>query len=98
MSIQIMLGPQSPRTNLKDAIDSLSINGPVVSITAGWRDSEAEIDELQSTIGSPIKDLNLYQMIVKKTIPLLCVQLMNICHNMSKKPIMSEEINSMMMN
>ncbi len=62
MSAQIMLGPQSPHSNLKNAIDSLSVNGPVVSITAGWRDSEAEIGELQAAIGSPIEDLNLYHL------------------------------------
>jgi hypothetical protein len=62
MSVQIMLGPQSPHSNLKNAVDLLSVNGPVVSITAGWRDSEGEIDELQATIGSPIEDLNLYHL------------------------------------
>ena len=56
-----MLGPQTPAANLKDAIDLLSVDGPIVSITAGWRDSEAEIEELQSSIGRPIEDLNLYQ-------------------------------------
>ncbi len=62
MSVQIMLGPQSPHSNLKNAIDLLSVNGPVVSITAGWRDSEAEIDELQAAISSPVEDLNLYHL------------------------------------
>ena len=61
MAIQIMLGPQSPHSNLKNAIDLLPVKGPVVSITAGWRDSEAETDELQSAIGCPIEDLNLYR-------------------------------------
>ena len=61
MSLQIMLGPQSPKSNLTEAIDLLSINGPVVSITAGWQDSEAENDELQTLIGRPIEDLNLYR-------------------------------------
>lgn len=60
MAVQIMLGPQSPRANLKNAIDTLSFNGPVVTITAGWRDFEAETDELQAEIGIPIEDLNLY--------------------------------------
>ena len=60
MTVQILLGPQSPVENLKDSIDLLSVNGPVVSITAGWRDSEAETDELQSTIGCPVEDLKLY--------------------------------------
>ena len=62
MVVQIMLGPQSPRANLKNAIDRLSVNGPIVSITAGWRDSEAEMDELQTAIGSPVEDLNLYRL------------------------------------
>ncbi|MFT5218022.1 MAG: peptidase E [Planctomycetota bacterium] len=62
MPVQIMLGPQSPHSNLKNAIDSLSVIGPVVSITAGWSDSEAEIDELQAAVGRPIEDLNLYHL------------------------------------
>ena len=65
MAVQIMLGPQSPRANLKNAIDSLSFNGPIVTITAGWRDSEAESDELQAEIGIPIEDLNLYRQAEK---------------------------------
>jgi len=62
MAVQIMLGPQSPHANLKHAIDSLSVKGPIVSITAGWRDSEAETEELQSSVGSPVEDLNLYHL------------------------------------
>jgi len=65
MAVQIMLGPQSPRANLKNAIDSLSFNGPIVTITAGWRDSEAETDELQAEIGIPIEDLHLYHQAEK---------------------------------
>ena len=65
MSVQIMLGPQMPIANLKESIDLLSITGPVVSITAGWRDSEAETDELQSAIEHPIEDLNLYNQAEK---------------------------------
>ena len=65
MAVQIMLGPQSPSANLKNAIDLLSVNGPIVSITAGWRDSEAETDELQAEIGNPIEDLNLYRQAEK---------------------------------
>jgi peptidase E len=55
-----MLGPQSPHANLKNAMEIQPADGPVVSITAGWRDSEAETDELQNAIGRPIEDLNLY--------------------------------------
>ena len=62
MSVQILLGPQSPHSNLKRAIDSLSVDGPVVSITAGWGDSEAEIDDLQAATGRHIEDMNLYHL------------------------------------
>ena len=65
MAVQIMLGPQSPCANLKNAIDLLSVNCPIVSITAGWRDYEAETDELESSVGSPIEDLNLYHLAEK---------------------------------
>ena len=61
MSVRILLGPQSPVPNLRESIDLLSIKGPIVSITAGWRDSEAELDELQSSIGFEVEDLNLYR-------------------------------------
>ncbi len=61
-TVQILLGPQSPTPNLKSAIKSLSFTGPIVTITAGWRDSEGELDELQAEIGQPIEDLNLYRL------------------------------------
>jgi hypothetical protein len=60
MAVQILLGPQSPSANLKNAIDSLSVDGPIVAVTAGWRDSEAETDELQTESGRPVENLNLY--------------------------------------
>ncbi len=65
MAVQIILGPQSPRPNLKQAMDQLSFDGPIVTITAGWRDSEAETDELQADIGCPVEDLHLYQQAEK---------------------------------
>ena len=36
-------------------------NGPIVVITAGWRDSEGEIDELREESGYPLEDLMLYR-------------------------------------
>ncbi len=65
MAVQIMLGPQSPCANLINAIDLLSVDCPIVSITAGWRDYEAETDELENSVGSPIEDLNLYHLAEK---------------------------------
>ena len=55
-----MLGPQRPETSVKQAMETLSFSGPIVSITAGWRDSEGEIEELQADIGHPIEDLMIY--------------------------------------
>jgi len=59
--MQILLGPQSPIPNLRQAVDSLDCDGPIVVITAGWRDSEGEIDELREDIGRPVEDLFLYR-------------------------------------
>ena len=61
MVMQILLGPQSPAPNLRQAIDSIDADGPVVAITAGWRDSEGETDELQEIVGRPLENLMLYQ-------------------------------------
>ena len=60
MSVQILLGPQSPKPNLKQVIDELEFTGPIVSITAGWRDSEGEIDDLRDEIGRPVDDAGIY--------------------------------------
>ncbi len=61
MAVQILLGPQSPVPNLRQAIEDINADGPVVVITAGWRDSEGEIDELRDSAGCHIEDLMLYQ-------------------------------------
>jgi len=60
MSTQILLGPQSPVPNLRYALDTLGPDAPVVVITAGWRDSEGEIDELRDIAGCHVEDLKLY--------------------------------------
>jgi len=60
MAAQILLGPQSPVPNLRHAIETLRTDAPVVVITAGWRDSEGEIDELRDIAGCHVEDLMLY--------------------------------------
>lgn len=70
MTLQILLGPQTPVANIGQAIAEMPLNGsivgdpivggPIVAITAGWRDSEGEIDDLQAEIGQPVEDLMLY--------------------------------------
>lgn len=61
MAVRIMLGPQTTRPKLGEALESLQVDGPLVSITAGWRDSEGEVDDLARAIGRPVEDLGIYQ-------------------------------------
>ena len=61
MTVQILLGPQSPTPDVRQAVDSIPIDGPVMAITAGWRDSEAEIDDLEAELGRPVENLSLYE-------------------------------------
>lgn len=56
----ILLGPQSPESNLRQQIEERGINGPIVVITAGWRDSEGEIDDLREEVGRPVENLMIY--------------------------------------
>lgn len=60
MSKRILLGPRSAAPMLRAAVESLNTPGPVVSITAGWRDAEGEIDEMRSELGRPVEDLRIY--------------------------------------
>jgi len=60
MSVQILLGPQTPHSNIRAVVDSLEVKGPIVCITAGWRDSEGEIEDLRGELGRPIEDLMIY--------------------------------------
>ena len=61
MVMQILLGPQNPVPNLKQAVDRINTDEPIVVISAGWRDSEGEIDELREITGRSLEDLKLYQ-------------------------------------
>lgn len=60
MAVQVLLGPQTPHPNLASALETVAFDGPIVSITAGWRDSEGETAEIEADIGQPIEDLRLY--------------------------------------
>ena len=61
MPALIMLGPQNQQLNLRAALDLLGIASRVGVITAGWRDAEGDIKELEVHIGRPVIDLMLYQ-------------------------------------
>lgn len=60
MTVQILLGPQHHPEGLKAALTVLGNPGPVISITAGWRDSEGEVAELANAIDQPVEDLMIY--------------------------------------
>lgn len=60
MAVQVLLGPQTPRPNLAAVLETVPFEGPIVSITAGWRDSEGETAEIEADIGHKVEDLGLY--------------------------------------
>lgn len=60
MSSVTLLGPQFREPNLKFALRELGISGPLVAITAGWQEREAENDELRAHVELPVADLQLY--------------------------------------
>ncbi|MEM9057132.1 MAG: Type 1 glutamine amidotransferase-like domain-containing protein [Pseudomonadota bacterium] len=55
-----LLGPQEPDSNIQDALTDVPADAPVVSITAGWREREGEIDALARAVERPLTDLRLY--------------------------------------
>ena len=62
MKSQTLLGPQTPYSNLVNAVQSSGAVGPIVSITAGWRDSEGfepDRSPVDFVAGKPLDLLNL---------------------------------------
>lgn len=57
----ILLGPQRPSPNLGEALDRIPGNGPIVTLTAGWRLDEGEIDALHDVAGGDAVHLPLYR-------------------------------------
>lgn len=57
----VLLGPQRPDPNLRQALDALDVAGPVVALTAGWRHDEAEVDPLRAHVGRDLVVLPLYR-------------------------------------
>jgi hypothetical protein len=60
MADHAFLGPQYRTPNLRPCLDAMGLQGPLVSITAGWQEREGEIDELRAHVGMPVTDLGLY--------------------------------------
>jgi hypothetical protein len=60
MADHAFLGPQYRTPNLRQCLDAMGVDGPLVSVTAGWQEREGEIDELRAHVGAAVKDLALY--------------------------------------
>ena len=56
----VLLGPQRFRTTVGAAIRTVAPEGPVATVTAGWRDRESDTDELDATLEGRGRHLNLY--------------------------------------
>lgn len=59
---RVLLGPQRPVVNLRDAVDAAGIGeGPIAVISAGWQEAEGDIADVRDAVGLPLEDLGLYQ-------------------------------------
>nr|MBA2321215.1 hypothetical protein [Deltaproteobacteria bacterium] len=56
-----LLGPQRPQQNLGLVLDTIPGTGPIVSVTAGWRHDEAEVEALHRVVGADAVHLPLYE-------------------------------------
>jgi peptidase E len=56
-----LLGPQRPTENVGAALDRIPGSGPIVTLTAGWRLDEKELDALHGVVGPDAVHLPLYQ-------------------------------------
>ena len=61
MSRLILLGPQRHCVTVGKAVKSLRINGPIATITAGWQEREAEVEELDTYLGQTSVNLLLHK-------------------------------------
>ncbi len=58
--LRILLGPQSPTPTVGAATANL-LPGPFAVISAGWQETEGDLDELSEAVGRPLEDLRLYR-------------------------------------
>ena len=56
-----MLGPQRRVAGARVAVAELIPDGPVATINAGWREREADTDELDAVLGGRMVNLELYR-------------------------------------
>ncbi|HEX4953501.1 MAG TPA: hypothetical protein VF017_08920 [Thermoanaerobaculia bacterium] len=56
----VLLGPQRLHPILVTAFDELGLEGPIATVTAGWQEREAEVEEMREHLGRPVVNLRLY--------------------------------------
>ena len=56
----VLLGPQRCRQTAGPIADSLAPDGPVATVTAGWRDRESDDAELDAVLGGRTRNLELF--------------------------------------
>jgi hypothetical protein len=61
MSRVTLLGPQRLRPTLGAALESLGLDGPIATVTAGWQERESDDRELHEHLGGRSTNLRLYQ-------------------------------------
>lgn len=61
MSSLSLLGPQFRTPNLRSVLAELGLQGPFVSISAGWQEREGELDELRAHVDAEVHDLRIYE-------------------------------------
>jgi hypothetical protein len=60
-STVVLLGPQRLKPTLVRAVEALGLEGPVATITAGWQEREAEVDEMREHLGRRVMNLMLHE-------------------------------------
>jgi hypothetical protein len=60
MNQTVLLGPQRFRTTAGAAIRAVAPDGPVATVTAGWRDRESDTSELDTVLEGRGRHLQLY--------------------------------------
>jgi len=56
-----LLGPQRRASGARSAVAQLIPDGPVAAINAGWREREADTEELNAVLGGRMVNLQLYR-------------------------------------
>ena len=56
----ILLGPQRFRPSVRNTVRSLNVDGPVATVTAGWREREPDDAELDGLLDGRSRNLGLY--------------------------------------